>query len=642
MSLRHTRNLRDRFLAIGVSNSLACQLQRQVSQWESCSGPEWTVKRLKDLKAAFMKRIAGENYTLSWFKSRVDARGPIPKGPFGALWDKTGSDITSIARTLNALMVYSDFKATLVTETQVKKFTSSVCRDPIVPEVLQVCERLITPKWMKVKSARLDTFEEFVVSKGYTPEYISKQLDLFVESDTGQALWAKYPQYLQSFSTISKEVDTRIGMDDYFGYHPPLSLSNCCDPVGILGYTQEPGYKLRVFASPNICHQLALSRMKAQLFTLLHRVPWDCTYNQTSGTDWIQVQLKQGKRLFSIDLSDATNNFPLHLQMKVFRDIGISHEDMWLFKDLAQSPWLSTWGNREKYSWSVGQPLGLGPSFAAFALTHGVLVDTIARECRCFDHPFRILGDDIVISEESVASRYLETLAILGIPVSKDKTIVSSSFAEFAGKVVTPQGVISALKWREASDRSFLDIARLIGPKSRILLRKRQRKVLDFVSILPEPEGFGWNPNGVSLDVRVQLLDMFKECQKERIVKFSRLQSAWDKIRRNFGQSYLKLRFTERWDSLTGKASEKGSRDPTPVGSIRHLLSIAEMTNSDLSVPEEELTPQIRRLLRERGFTTPPLTTDPRGLTTLEDLELKIAKLHEVMEQLGIKLPCSQ
>jgi len=641
MPIRRKTILRDRFIVIGVSRSLAADLASTVSRWESGSGQEWTVNRLKLLKAAFLKRIAGEEYLLPYVATRRDALGVLPKGPFGTLWKVTNTDMTSISRALNAMMVYSTFMADVVTDKQWEKFHNSMTRLPVESSAVKtVLEKIRIPSWMKVdRKKRLTSFEEFVVTRGYSVAKVNKELDSFVESGTGMALWSEFPQYKAVFqSEISHAIDNRIGMDDYFGYHPPLDSATTIDPVGILGCSQEPGYKLRVFASPNIVHQVAMSRLKAQLFTLLAECRWDCTYDQVRGTSWTQMQLLQGREVFSIDLSDATNNFPLEVQLHVLQNIGCLAEDVELFHRLSRAPWKSSIHGSFVGRWSVGQPLGLGPSFAAFALTHGVLVHSIARRLRVNDS-FRVLGDDIVISDRQVATSYLEAMQKLGVPISQDKTIRSAHFAEFAGKVISRDGILNVLKWRDPSDRSFLDVVRLLGPRSVALLSSRQKRVATFVSLLPQPQGFGWNPRGVSLEKRLLLQQALNELTEEEERSYYPLQRRWNRIRSRLEQPYLSMRFDSGYlesDPVAGKAAENHARLPRPVGGLDHQLSISEMTGCPVRLPTRLIRPADLKRLRKMGFATATSADDPRGLNPLVSLERKIAKLRTTIDQLGL------
>jgi hypothetical protein len=49
--------------------------------------------------------------------------------------------------------------------------------------------------------------------------------------------------------------------------------------------------------------------------------------------------------------------------------------------------------------------------------------------------PYVLLGDDIVICNDAVASIYKEVLSILGVEYSIPKTYISSSFFEFAKRL---------------------------------------------------------------------------------------------------------------------------------------------------------------------------------------------------------------
>lgn len=648
MTSSHNRYLQARLRALGCSASLSKELVALVSRWIKESGPEWTVSRLKLLKTSYLRFIAGEAYELPNVATRRRQDGRLmPKGPFGVLWQATDCSLRSKTRALNAMMIYSDLIAPAVTEKQWRKFHASATRPEPSPDgVRLVLDQIRVPKWMRVDpGSKLLPFEQFVVGKGYSPSFVADHISRFIDSDSGMYLWDEYPQYKEVMKAIAGPISTRFNYDDYFGYHEPLTRQRCLDPVGRLGCTQEPGYKLRVFAAPNIVHQCAMSRMKAQLFTLLQRVTWDCTYDQASGTAWAQSVLDQGDVVWSIDLSDATNNFPLDLQLEILRKVGCHESDIKLFHDLSRLPWVSTHDDgKQLVRWTVGQPLGLGPSFAAFALSHGVLVHSLQRMLGLNDS-FRVLGDDIIIRGDALAQRYLDVLRYLDIPISVDKTIRSTSLAEFAGKIVTKDGILASVKWREASDRSFVDFVRNIGPSAKLLLRPRQRKVVDFLSVLPEPHGFGWNPHGLPASLRVAMQLAFEQALPQRYLTFRPVQKSWVRITMAFRESYLKPSFQYRpegeyWGACTGSAGA-GFWAPRPgVAQMEPSLRISEDTGAPFKVLEQSVYPQLRKYLESRGFAaTETLTTDPRGVSPLDDLESKIAKVYELLEQDGIAIP---
>jgi hypothetical protein len=178
----------------------------------------------------------------------------------------------------------------------------------------------------------------------------------------------------------------------------------------------------------------------------------------------------------------------------MFPDIEVN-----LFCDLSKASWYMP--HYGEISWRRGQPLGLYPSFGAFALTHGcLLLGLLNKE---WDNHFFILGDDVVILDDQLAQDYYQMLMHLGCPVSLQKSLHSNSLCEFGGKIISANSVISQYKWRGISDDSFVDIAKIIGPKSLALFMPRQVKIIKRLSQIPDfLGGLGWNPKGLPLEVR--------------------------------------------------------------------------------------------------------------------------------------------
>lgn len=600
--------LRRRFMALGLDQSLAGQITALISRWVERSGPEWTVQRLKRFKTNFVRSVGDMDCDWTGIATKVvgPSRKVVPKGPLGVLWKNDILNSRKITKALNALMVYSTFKAEHVTPTQWKKFRESAERPPTDPSALaEVQEWIRVPKSMRVREVTPTSFEEFVVSRSYSAEKIVREVESFIDSDVGQYVWETYPVYRKMFLTsLGRHIDARIRFDDYLGVHPPLTLDRCAEPVGVLGTTQEPGYKLRVYASPNIVHQCAMLRMKKQLFDLLREIRWDCTYDQTSGIVWAKEQLNQGKKVYSVDLSDATNNFPVALQRGVLSQLGCSEEDINLFMDLSVSAWKPTHDNGESLvRWSVGQPLGLGPSFPAFAITHGILVYSIGRKLDQHADNFRVLGDDIVISNEAVAWEYISTLEKLGIPISKDKTLTSTSVAEFAGMVVTKDEVLVTPKWRVPSDESFIDLLGLIGPGWLPFLPERQRRVAEIVMSLPEPIGKGWNPKGIPLSERVEALlelESMRLPENRVFVNPERMMAALDLT---WKEKYLRGDWGVDASPIHSQLAHASVTRGRPVlEGISPSVAIQSQRDTTLRVAEDVLTKRDRTYLRKRGF----------------------------------------
>jgi hypothetical protein len=138
-----------------------------------------------------------------------------------------------------------------------------------------------------------------------------------------------------------------------------------------------------------------------------------------------------------LDLSSATDRFPIDLQVdlidsieragnKPYRGIGAAWKSL-----MVKEPFLTPEGNLLKYS--VGQPMGARSSWAAFTLSHHLVVQYAAHVCG--QYPFKeyiLLGDDIVIYNDIVASEYVKVINLLGVDCSPAKSHTSENCYEFA------------------------------------------------------------------------------------------------------------------------------------------------------------------------------------------------------------------
>lgn len=233
--------------------------------------------------------------------------------------------------------------------------------------------------------------------------------------------------------------------------------------VGTVHAVQEPGAKLRVFASPRLLIQCALEPLKVSLMDGLKHMSEDACFSQEDAVIKIQNWLLTGHRLSSYDLADATNMFPSVLsdhtidrlltrptwgEKKLLRWV---QEDVW-----AIEPELASHFGMSSIKWSVGQPLGTGPSFGAFSVAHHALVRGICIHLGANLDGYTILGDDIVIRDPVVAAKYRKIMTSLGVQISESKSIVSANQAEFAGCTITRTEAFRPGKWREVTAESLL------------------------------------------------------------------------------------------------------------------------------------------------------------------------------------------
>lgn len=111
--------------------------------------------------------------------------------------------------------------------------------------------------------------------------------------------------------------------------------------------------------------------------------------------------------------------------------------------------------------------MGAYASWSALAMTHHMLIRYAAYALSIKDPLYVVLGDDVAIANKAVAAKYLEYVKILGLTISKGKSVIPENHihgktigAEFAKRVIvdgdeltpmSPVELSSIFKNREVS-----------------------------------------------------------------------------------------------------------------------------------------------------------------------------------------------
>lgn len=617
-------NMCHRLSALGVRQETTYQLIHIVNKWVSENGPEFTVNRLKDLKQWYIKdRLAGDDFTpKTWFAKRKDGS---PSGPFGVLWK--GTTYRHRVRALNVLMVYSTMIAPEVTPAQRRKFEDSVKAQvnprmdhlcalflPFVQEFVGQFSLKTKPRPIGINDLTLSKERRAPTKKGSVPEDdIEGWFDSSADSILIRHVMRNSPDM---FSSPTRElILSRVrAMPDWDSAFSRVA--------GSIGFIQEPGFKLRAVANPNRLVQLALTPLQTVLWEALRNIPQDCTFDQSKGVKVVAKWIREGTTCHSIDLSDATNNFPFSLQLLLLRKLLPSSWDQYinLFEGASRAPWRYRYSDDQQIIWTKGQPLGLAPSFGSFALTHHMVVQEIISDLGASPDCYVILGDDIVISDNDVASLYLQRLKELDCPISTQKSITSDRVAEFAGKVITREGVITTGKWRNLSDHNFLDVMRAIGPQAMGLLQPRQRKIAKLLLEVPDFHGgLGFNPKGKTLAQRIAE-------NQEIIARLEKEDTGKPVTRANTSifQLAIKKGLTRTFtvlDTLLGTRDSRleghyrpGSEATQPRQRILEVLNLMDTVILDSEPLPSGYKPKVRE-------------ADPRGTSTLRSYERKLKGL---------------
>nr|WKR37717.1 putative RNA-dependent RNA polymerase [Leptosphaeria biglobosa mitovirus 1] len=246
---------------------------------------------------------------------------------------------------------------------------------------------------------------------------------------------------LEYIRTITGEFFTEI-----YNYYTKIVLDynhlidNNKKILGKLSVVHDPELKERVIAMVDYTTQFTLKPIHNQLLNLLSKLDCDRTFTQDPFHNWQY----NSENFHSLDLSAATDRFPIDLQEKLLSYI---YDD----KNFANS-WRNLLVDRDfifeqkSVKYSVGQPMGAYTSWAAFTLTHHLVVHWAAKLCG-LDHfnQYIILGDDIVIKNNKVANKYITIMTRLGVDISQPKTHISKDTYEFAKRWIQKGREISGL-----------------------------------------------------------------------------------------------------------------------------------------------------------------------------------------------------
>jgi len=160
----------------------------------------------------------------------------------------------------------------------------------------------------------------------------------------------------------------------------------------------------------------------------LRKFSSDMTYGQS-----ISPFGPNDHRYFSFDLTTATDRIPIRVYLCILNHFFGEHITEAWKTIMVGFPF--TYQGKE-YTYNTGQPMGFYSSWALLAYAHHALVRYCALKCGLHHFKdYRILGDDVVIRNERVASYYRQLLNDLGVPISEEKSLVSIDTFEFAKRL---------------------------------------------------------------------------------------------------------------------------------------------------------------------------------------------------------------
>jgi hypothetical protein len=247
----------------------------------------------------------------------------------------------------------------------------------------------------------------------------------------------KYPDLLQNIKTLSGDFvynNLKVVAAYTGGVHDEfITRKDNLDLISRVTSIPDKELKTRVIAILDYWSQASLVPLHDSLLNVLRNIKQDMTYNQSN----FDTKSILGRKVYSFDLTSATDRFPISFQKLVLNHlIGENKSEAWSNILIQREYMILNGKKRKSIKYNCGQPLGAYSSWAVFTICHHVLVNiAILRAMKpinCNKDCYRLLGDDIIIYDDSVALEYQNLMKQLGVEISPSKTHVSKEMFELA------------------------------------------------------------------------------------------------------------------------------------------------------------------------------------------------------------------
>lgn len=308
---------------------------------------------------------------------------------------------------------------------------------------------------------------------------------------------------------------------------PPKPIED--GPIGTINIIHEPGFKNRVVASPTLLAYSLGYPLNESLKRILRSRNTQGVFSHSEACEELFRHLKSsgGTKIYNcIDSSNFTDRLPYQLQsqiLSVLLDLGYITEFDKLVMDYFAKAKYEFQGDLITYG--VGQPQGFLPSFNLASFTNEVILAYSAIKAGSAKPtyvslnrlPGKVIGDDIVIYDESTAAHYRHYLTSLGVEINQAKSLKSDRLIEFTSKLISPYGIFLKKKLKGSypnweSKKEAIKYYGLEGASEFIKLDETE--LLNIY--LPQPYGLGLGESGPVPDQLKPYYDEAVEIARKR------------------------------------------------------------------------------------------------------------------------------
>lgn len=421
--------------------------------------------------------------------------------------------------------------------------------------------------------------------------------------------------------------------------------------IGKIGFIQERGCKLRAVANPLRLVQFKLSRLKNWLQMVARTLPFDCTFDQHKGLRWAQEKLSQGIRLYSFDLSNASDTIPFDDQLDLLRRIGPDSadfkEDLQFYEDIVkEGVWINPYNHKygdDLVAWSKGQPLGTACSFGSFSITHGMRIAQLCVDLGLDTNQFVVLGDDVVVTSDLADSYYKFVTGVWNCPISLPKSLPNGTLAEFASQIVDRKGYFGVVKYAKHTGmfnaKDLTDFFKRFGKRAINLIPRKLRLKAMLLLTAKRPLGlsYEWTQKELTkLNVEITSLHMISiDKNRERLDG-----TAYTRMFRRPGSVYKSVEIRSR--QAVEKRAEAFNAFVSPF--IDYMSDLSDINVQRTIAPGDRLTQFTAPVFKRRGRKK-VLNEDSgdviklfQKVEPLEEIQFKVLHLNSNIDNSSPKL----
>lgn len=402
-------------------NNIIIRFMKMVSKWESSNGLIWTINHVKLIRNLVTKWICGEP-VVSSSNLRIKVKTDSTGWPSCINFMKPqNGDINSYRVILTLLTIIRCFEG-----------GSEEDLDPItIPWKGSIRESIYNyckPFSRRIRRPKLIPWSiHFTTKAGPNGHALASAIsDAIVIT----------PDVIEACNIVSPGIGKAI--NDYRSLieRDPKGLALVTDskparqgtevPARIVSIPAPEG-KTRVIAQQGYFVQAALLPLHDALIRVLKSMPQDLTYKQGRGPSSLKIE--EGNHFHSLDLKSATDRFPIEIQVRILEAI-FGKEVATGWHKLIRIPHFY---KGKGYVYGCGQPIGAYSSWCTFTLAHHMVINWCIRRINPkVKQCYIILGDDVVISNDKVASEYLKIISEIGVEISAIKSHKSIHSYEIA------------------------------------------------------------------------------------------------------------------------------------------------------------------------------------------------------------------